>query len=113
MRWNAGQRETYVLGYTAGYLNGFMGGCKKGTNNWPVEVHGYQNLPLNKCLNGQPDFSQGPESLVDQVTQFYSRYPNDRDILPYEVIDLLGSGLSIEQINRYPFMRHRSTNTKR
>ena len=107
LRWTRAQRETYVLGYTTGYYHGFRNGCSTGTKNWPVEVTSLDSQPYDKCIKGQKTFGAQTDQLVDSITEFYKRYSDVRDIVPYEVLDLLGEGLSIEQIHRYPSMRHK------
>jgi len=109
-KWNRGQRETYFYGYAAGYSHGFMYGCERGTEHWPVEWMGNENDPLVKCLAAeQRDFSKSEAYFLKGVTEFYKGHPEVRDINPYEVIDLLAKGLSVEEIRAYPFMRHNPT----
>ena len=57
-------------------------------------------------MQGQKDFSANTDELVDSITNFYTRYGDVRDVLPYEVLDSLGDGLSLEEIHKFPFMRH-------
>ena len=107
LKWNPGQRETYFFGYAVGYSKGFMYGCQRGTEHWPVEAS--NNQPFNKCMEEERDFSKGQDYFVNAVTEFYTGHPEVRDIEPYEVIDLLGKGLTVEQVRKYPFMRHSAT----
>lgn len=109
LKWSQGQRETYFFGYATGYSDGFMRGCERGTEHWPVAVKG--QLPLDKCMAGRRDFSKGQVYFVQAVTEFYKGHPEVRDISPYEVMDLLAKGLSVEQIRKYPFMRHQASPT--
>ncbi len=106
--WSHDAREKYVLGYITAYTQAYGAACRKMDLEWPGPVkQGYENAPLNKCLAGQPDFSKGTDYFVNATTDFYTRYPHDRDIYPSEVLEQLGKGLSLQQIDKYPFMRHK------
>ena len=95
LKWNHGMRESYVWGYTEGYVKGHMDGCKQ-----------------IQCSQEQVDFSKGSDSLVKSVTDFYIRYPKDRDIYIDEILDLLGKGLTLEEIHNHPFWRHQPASPK-
>jgi hypothetical protein len=90
LKWNHSVRESYVWGYTEGYTKGNMDGCKQG-----------------QCSQQQVDFSKGSDYLVRSITDFYTRYPKDRDIYIDEILDLLGKGLTLEEIHHHPFWRHK------
>jgi len=90
LKWNHSARESYVWGYTEGYTKGNMDSCKQG-----------------QCSQQQVDFSKGSDYLVRSITDFYTRYPKDRDIYIDEILDLLGKGLTLEEIHNHPFWRHK------
>lgn len=105
LKWNKDQRKTYFYGYAIGYSNGFLRGCERGSAGSAVK--GTELQPrFDRCMEHERDFSRGPDYFVEAVTSFYTGHPEVRDIYPYEVLDLLGKGLSVEQIRRYPFERH-------
>jgi hypothetical protein len=104
-KWSQAQRESYVVGYTTGFDHGFTDGCNRGTKDWPVEVKGYDNLPINKCLSGHRDFSRPTEFFISRIGEFYAKYPKE-SASPDEVLDLLGQGLSPDQIHRDPSIPH-------
>lgn len=106
LKMSAAERRTYFLGYSTGYSEGFSHGCQRGTEHWPVTVEGYDNLPINRCMSDQRDFSKGPSFFVKAVDEFYSGHPEVRDVYPSEVLNLLGKGLTVDEIRKYPFMRH-------
>jgi len=113
LKWTHDEREGYTFGYALGYSKGYGGGCRQGTKDWPVEVKGnVEDFPLNKCISKELDFSKGSDFLVKAVTDFYTMYPEDRDIYIDEVLDGLGKGLSLKEIHNYPFPRHNTPTSK-
>jgi len=107
LKWKPTARETFVFGYTLGYGNGHSNGCFQGTKGWPGRSKlDVANDPTSKCLEQIPDFSKGTDFFVKSITEFYKRYPEDRDIYVAEVLEQLGKGLTLEEIHHYPFMRH-------
>ena len=110
LKWNHDARETYVYGYTLGFSKGHLDGCKQGTKAWPHSPEAAS--PLQKCISTEPDFSKGSDYFVKSITEFYERYPKDRDIYINEVLDQLGKGLTLEQIHNQPFMRHQPSDEK-
>jgi hypothetical protein len=113
LKWNHDEREKFVWGYTTAYSNGYGSACRQIAFEWAGPVQpGYQNAPLNKCLKGQLDFSKGSDPLIKSITDFYRRYPEDKDVSIEETLDLLGKGLSIEEIHNHPFQGHSSLSAK-
>jgi hypothetical protein len=49
-----------------------------------------------------PDFSRGSEYFAQQVTDFYTKYPENRILLMTEVLEALGDGKSIEDLHQHP-----------
>lgn len=110
LKWKPAARETFVFGYALGYGEGHSNGCFQGTKGWPDRAKlDYENDPRRKCLEQQLDFSKGTDYFVKAITDFYTRYPGDRDIYINEVLEQLGKGLTLEQIHGYPFVRHSPT----
>src|SRR5262249_32297966 len=111
--WSTAARETYVSGFMMGYTIGHSDGCKQGTRGRPKPpTQGIENDPARKCDEQELNFSKRSDYFAKEITDFYSRYPQDRDIYPYEVLEQLGKGLSIEEIDKHPFLRHKSSPTK-
>ena len=110
--WSQAQRESYVVGYTTGFDHGFTSGCNRGTKDWPVEIKGYDNLPINKCLSGQRNFSKPTEFFTSHIGEYYAKYPKE-PASPGEILDLLGQGLSLEQIHADPSIPHGAPDEKR
>jgi hypothetical protein len=103
LEWGNAQRENYVSAYVEGYLEGLEAGCQKGSKDSTDEEE-----RLRKCRDETVDFSKGSAYFVATVTEFYKRFPKDRDIYPWEILEQLGRGQALEQIHEHPFMRHES-----
>jgi hypothetical protein len=101
-------REWYVIGYVSGYSDGHKEGCEHG-----LQAQSAADDPgdyRHRCTEQQLDFSKGTDFLVKSLTDFYTKYPDARDIYIYEVLDSLGKNLTLEEIHKYPFMRHKVPN---
>jgi hypothetical protein len=88
LKWRHDARESYVLGYFERDIDGHGDGCEPGVKAGAREVDS--------------------DHLVKSVTDFYTRYPEDREIYIREVIGQLGRGLTLEQIHNYAFLRRRT-----
>lgn len=86
LKWNDQARAAYVLGYFEARSQLQGRGCRLAPDRWAGGV----NI----------------EQVAASVTTFYARYPEDRDIYIWEVIEQFGRGLTIEQIHSYPFPSH-------
>jgi len=86
LKWSRDARESYVLGYLEGSAS--------------VRTQSREESSSPPLLG--VDTSQ----MVKSITDFYTRYPEDRDIYIREVIEQLQKGLTLEQIHNYPFWRH-------
>ena len=103
-----------MLGYIVGYSTGRWDGCGeivkgavKGNN--PAS----ENDPLHRCRHQGPDFSKNTSYFVNALTEFYTHYPGDRELDIGEVLEQLGSGLTLEEVHNHPFPRHSPTTEKR
>lgn len=109
LRWDSERRETYVRGYVDGYYGGYVHGCQEGTKHPAGGVEpGFENFPINKCLDQKWDYTKGID-LARDVTAFYRRHPENRNLLIKEILEALGKGRSIEDIHHNPpFPEHNS-----
>ena len=99
-------REAFVDGYVLGSDIGHSEGCHQGTKGWPGRAKlDIADDPTMKCLEQLPDFSKGADYFVKAISEFYKRYPGDRNISVTDVLDQLAKGLTLEQVHNYPFMR--------
>jgi hypothetical protein len=105
-RWNQTERENYVSGYVGGYVHGFADSCSKAVHELHFNSAPPQADPLQKCFDGDKHFPFDIDELVEALTEFYTRYPDVHDIMPNEVLDQLGNGLTLDEIHKYPFFRH-------
>jgi hypothetical protein len=96
MKWNQESRKTYILGYMAGYSTAYAEACRRVANEGGATSH---------CMEQQLEFSQDPVYYVKNITDLYTRYPDDRDIYLQEAIEQLSKGRTIEEIHSHPFRR--------
>jgi len=107
LKWSIEARKTYVWGFSSAYASGYENACRKMDKLWTGPVGpGLENDPLKECLSGEIGLSKSADYYADAVTDFYTRYPGDRDISIEEVVEQLAKGLTIEQVHAYPFWRH-------
>jgi hypothetical protein len=102
-------RQSYSAAYILGFKKGYGAGCLKGTEVLPpTPGKGPQDNPRHICLQQGPHFPESTASIARQITVFYERYPNDRDIYIQEIIASLGAGETLNQIHQ----RHHSAIAK-
>jgi len=103
LRWTEDHREDYVKGYILGRAAGYSDACYRMAKYWPAPITlGDKKNPLSKCLKEMPDFSRGPEYFAQQVTDFCTKYPENRILLTTEVLEALGDGKSIQDLHQHP-----------
>jgi hypothetical protein len=106
LKWSHDAREEYVYGFSAGYATGYENACRLMDAVWrdskEVEL---ENDPLQKCFDKEDPLSRNVDYYSDAVTDFYKRYPDDRDLMIWEVLEQLAKGLTVEHIHHYPFPR--------
>jgi hypothetical protein len=113
LKWKHGARESYVWGFTEGYTKGQMDGCEQGRKYSRGDIKSsHEDASEHSCPKEEHDFSKGSDYLVRAITDFYTRYPEDRDIYIDEILDLLGKGQTLEQIHNHPFWRHKPPQPK-
>jgi hypothetical protein len=95
------RREAYVRGYIEGYYGGYLNGCQEGTKHSEPVATSVDNLPVNKCLDQKRNFSKGTD-LSKEITAFYKRYTQNRNLLAMEILEEIGKGRSIEEIHDHP-----------
>jgi len=102
LKWSQNRREAYVRGFIIGYTDGFLHACEEAASFAPRPTEpGFENFPLNKCLDRKWNFSKGID-LSKDVTAFYKRYPENRNLYFEEILEELGQGKSLEEIHRAP-----------
>lgn len=105
LSWSADAREEYVWGYLSGFVEGKRVGCSfyadKITPYTPRTPVPPEHLPRQACLDALPDFSKPSKEYVDAMTNYYSRYPHDRQAgMPRILLELASPpGLTIDQIH--------------
>jgi hypothetical protein len=99
LKFDQSSRERYVDGYFLGYSRGHEKGCEDAAKR--------HNSSTDDCGIQPLDLSKDTQFYVRSLTTFYTRYPDARDIYIYEILELLGENLTLEEIYKHPFMRHK------
>ena len=102
LKWPQDQRQAYVRGFLEGYFGGYFYGCQVATAESKPTEPGFENFPFNKCMDKKWGYAQGTVVLEGEVTRFYKRYPENRNLLIHEVLKEIGKGRSLEDIHRNP-----------
>jgi len=80
--WSSDTRAEYVGGYVEGFVEGERQGCSfyadKIAPYLPHKPEPPEKLPRLACLNALPDFTKPTKEYVDAITNYYQKYPNDR-----------------------------------
>jgi len=105
-------RAAYVGGFIEGLTRGFGQGCLSGTRDIEASKAGVEADPLRNCLAKSYTFSREAEEYVKLVTDFYRKYPHDRDMPASDVLLKLSQGLGLEQIHLEPKPHRASSNPK-
>jgi hypothetical protein len=92
LKWKESARQSYVFGYFNGYSSRHGESCE------PTHPEGQKEI--NTAV------------VAKKITDYYRRYPEDREIYISEVIEQLGNGLTVEQIHNYPFPKHKAPASK-
>jgi hypothetical protein len=101
LKWSPERRDAYVVGYILGYYGGYTHGCEEGTKHATASQPGVENFPVNQCIDQRFDYTKGID-LSKDITKFYQRYPENRNLLIKEILEELGKGKSIEDIHGNP-----------
>jgi len=106
LKWNKDQRESYVWGFMTGFSHAYLEGCRVALKALPPGTSPeIAETAMNQCYRTQADFSSGTTHWAQEVTDFYNKYPRDRDVYISEVLEQLRNGSTLDQIHKYPFMR--------
>jgi hypothetical protein len=93
-------RQTCVGAYVLGFKKEYGSGCLKATEVLPPNTGtGPENNPRHMCLQQGPNFPESTASITSLITEFYQRYPNDRDLYVEEIIASLGAGETLDRIH--------------
>ncbi|HET9697330.1 MAG TPA: hypothetical protein VFP40_10720, partial [Terriglobales bacterium] len=72
-------RSSLLLGLTIGMSKGFGDGCATYYKNAPTQKpHTLKDDLFAKCIKHAPGFSNAMSYYEDRVTDFYTRFPNNR-----------------------------------
>lgn len=103
LKWNQDRQNSYVRGFIEGYYSGYLHACEEGTRKLSAAagVKAEEKPATDYCLERKSAFSKGI-ALSKDVTRFYKRYPENRDLLINELLEDFGKGKSIEDIHAHP-----------
>jgi|GEM_PF-5634634 hypothetical protein len=102
MKWDNNLRQVYVRAYVQGLMNGFNRGCDEGVSAAQPKAPGDTVLKfMTTCISHSPVSQRDSMKMVDQITSFYTRYPEQRSLNISDVFLGLHAGLSLEQIHRH------------
>ena len=105
LSWSSDAKEEYVWGYLSGFIEGKRVACSFYTDavapytpNRPVPP---EELPRQACLLALRDFVKPSKEYVDTITNYYRKYPNDREAGMSRILleSATPPGLTIEQIH--------------
>ena len=93
-RWldmNSDTRSGFVWGYILGVTRGFAEGCEAYDKIVPLRAPvSLKEYPFAKCLNSKGrGFSKPIPFYQEEITDFYSSFPSDRDVPFGEVLKRL------------------------
>jgi len=94
LSWSAESKSAYVWGYLHGFERGKRDACyfyeEKMPTNSPVPV---EKLPRRVCLDSLPEFTEigRYQVYVDTITNYYRKYPRDREGGLPLIMDLLAT----------------------
>lgn len=78
MRFSPMQRDGFVRGYIVAYRDAAHHGCSFG-----------KGPDYSACMDEMPQFGKPAESYVSSMTEFYTRYPQDRTLPLTFLLDFL------------------------
>jgi hypothetical protein len=105
LSWSSDTRAEFVGGYVEGFVEGERQGCSfyadKITPYLPHKPEPPEKLPRLACLNVLPDFVKPTKEYVDVITNYYQKYPNDRQAGMSRILleSATPPGLTIDQIH--------------
>jgi hypothetical protein len=85
-----------------GYLRGYEEGCLQSTGPQPQKQPTHECPPLYPPGDRNKDWVLDSTKFSDEMTEFYTRYPEDKDV-PFHYLSyaMMGSGSkSIDEIHK-------------
>jgi hypothetical protein len=73
----------FIRGFLVGHHEGFRRGCGNGVNvtdSSAKRTESAEDTPIGRCLASEQLFRKESSFYVEFVTEFYTKYPQDRDL---------------------------------
>ncbi|HME58941.1 MAG TPA: hypothetical protein VKF63_11435 [Terracidiphilus sp.] len=102
LKWDITTRQAYFGAYVTGMLSGYGYGCEQGIFAVKPKMKGLDvGRYARICMSHSPISNRDSSKMIDEITEFYQKYPEKRFIYISDIIRELYSGLSIEQIHEH------------
>jgi hypothetical protein len=99
MSWNHSQRDMFVRGYIAGHREGYRLACRTALKVMkPLET--ISESPFSQCMAGGQGFRKEISHYEKFLTEFYSKYPGDRDV-PLRILLAEAEDKTLEQVHEW------------
>jgi hypothetical protein len=115
LRWDQSERKTYLSGYLDGYHSGHDEGCGTAIDILaPTPSQLRLKDPSRNCNNAEAHWLNPDQSYADQITDFYSRFPDERDVpLPFMLWAMSGGNeWSAQKIHEWHLARLKEAETR-
>lgn len=111
LKLDANQRDAYVWGFMMGYHQGYLSGCDTSIQALPTSVSAADRISARAGCDPRTRSAED-DVLVRELTEFYRRYPADRQLMVPDVLEQLLKGATLGQVHNYPFMRRSPATAK-
>lgn len=102
LKWDTTTRQAYLRAYVTGMLSGYGFGCEQGIFAVKPKMKG---LDVGKyahvCMSHSQITNRDSSKMLDEITEFYQKYPDKRFLYISNILLDLYAGLSIEQIHEH------------
>ena len=98
LEWTSAERMGFVKGFIVGHSEGYQSACRVAEANNVVSKK--TDSEFDPCLQKRHLFRREPPSYEQFVTDFYNRYPMDRDV-PLRILLLQADEKSPEEVHQW------------
>ena len=102
LQWNTQTKQVYVEAYVLGIQSGYTKGCSEGIFALQPKIKGGEAIRYaNLCLAHSPISEKDSSKMIDDITEFYTKYPKQRYLYISDILLRLHAGFSIQQIHEH------------